>query len=59
MCHYAPCHEGVRGSDVKYAVGGGESSVSPPGRFTRGESALGTHFTGDWVVPSVYLDAVG
>jgi hypothetical protein len=36
---------------------GGEWSVPRPCRFTPGERALGTHWTGGWVEPRAGLDA--
>jgi hypothetical protein len=38
------------------ALAGGEWSASPPGRFTPGERAPGTHWIGGWVVPRASLD---
>jgi hypothetical protein len=38
------------------ALVGGESSASRPGRFTHGERAPGTHYTGGWVGPRAGLD---
>jgi hypothetical protein len=40
------------------ALAGGEWWVSRPGRFTLGERALGTHWTGGWVDPTAGLDKV-
>jgi hypothetical protein len=37
-------------------LAGGELSASLPGRFTPGERAAGTHWTGDWVDPRSGLD---
>jgi hypothetical protein len=37
------------------ALVGGEWSASHPGRFTHGERAPGTHWTGGWVGPSAGL----
>jgi hypothetical protein len=37
------------------ALPGSEWSVSRPGRFTRGEIALGTHWIGGWVGPRAGL----
>jgi hypothetical protein len=36
----------------------GEWSASCPGRFTQGEIAPVSHWTGDWVGPRASLDAV-
>jgi hypothetical protein len=36
----------------------GEWSASRPGRFTTGERAHGTHWTGGWVDPRASLDDV-
>jgi hypothetical protein len=41
------------------AVVGGEWSASPPGHFTPGERALGTHWIGGSVGPRTGLDDVG
>jgi hypothetical protein len=38
------------------ALGGGEWSASCPCRFTPGERAHGTHWTGGWVGPRAGLD---
>jgi hypothetical protein len=40
------------------ALVGGEWSSSRPGRFTRGERALGTHWIGGWANPRACLDDV-
>jgi hypothetical protein len=37
---------------------GGEWSALRRGRFTPRETALGTHWIGDWVGPRAVLDAV-
>jgi hypothetical protein len=39
-------------------LSGSEWSVSRPDRFTLGERAPGTHWTGGWVDPRVSLDAM-
>jgi hypothetical protein len=45
------------GVDVQTsALVGGEWSASRPGRFTPGERAPGTHWTGGWVSPRAGLD---
>jgi hypothetical protein len=50
------------GVDVKVhifltlALGGGEWSASRPCRFTLGERAPGTHWTGGWVDPRAATD---
>jgi hypothetical protein len=38
------------------ALVGGEWSASRPGIFTSGETALGTHWIGDWASPRIGLD---
>jgi hypothetical protein len=38
------------------ALAGGEQSASRPGRFTPGERAPCTHWTGGWVDPKAGLD---
>jgi hypothetical protein len=40
------------------ALDGGEWSASRPGRFTRMETAPGTHWIGGWVGPRAVLDRV-
>jgi hypothetical protein len=40
------------------ALAGGEWSASRPGRFTPGERAPSTHWTGSWVDPRVGLHDV-
>jgi hypothetical protein len=40
------------------ALAGGEWSASRPGRFTPGERAPGTHWTGGWVDSRTGLDDV-
>jgi hypothetical protein len=43
---------------LNLALDGGEWFVSRPGRFTPGERATRTHWTGGWVSPRAGLDAV-
>jgi hypothetical protein len=43
---------------LTFALDGGESLASRPGRFTPKERATGTHWIGGWVGPRAVLDTV-
>jgi hypothetical protein len=63
--NWAPRYEGVLGEwrcsfthSLTSALGGGELSVSRPGRFTPKERVPSTQWIGGWVGPRAVLDAV-
>jgi hypothetical protein len=59
LINHTQCHKDVWGSGgTAPPLDGGEWSALGPSRFTRGERAPGTHWTGGWVSPRAGVGAV-